>query len=103
MVGYVADLHGQTIATRWNLATGKVDVFTGRSQALDVDSAGDFTGGGGPLDGSPYVSRAGKFIDLPVPSSAANTHALALTDDGRTVLGTADLDAPGATAILWHC
>jgi hypothetical protein len=101
MVGYVGGPSGQTIATRWNLATGKVDVFAGHEQASDVDSAGDFVGD--TFDASPYLFRAGTFIDLPVPGPVAFAAALALSDDGRTVLGYTQPDGHPTTALLWHC
>lgn len=109
-VGYVGTSSESTglTAARWNLTTGKVNVFDEQYEALSVSKAGDFVGGYSDLGDEGYLYRDGDFHPLPGTHDQADADPVGISDDGTRVLGqvVARLgDDPNGTTVpaIWHC
>ncbi|HEU0240002.1 MAG TPA: hypothetical protein VFR11_12120 [Micromonosporaceae bacterium] len=115
VVGYVAP-DATTLAARWNLKTGKAEVFPDFTQATSVNSSGDFVGGSGSGLGlgntdDAYLGRGTTVLPLPVPPQVELSAAFSISADGKTVGGATQEhvgqspSVPGMypNATIWHC
>jgi uncharacterized membrane protein len=106
-VGWVSTDYtdNNAVGARWNLSTGKVDVYADQGEAVAADPLGDFIGGTGEPPG--YVYRDGTFRLLPGPDNASRTTPLAISADGKTISGTAtaltSTSKPPWFNVIWHC
>jgi hypothetical protein len=93
---------GRVVGARWNLSTGKVNVYDDQDEAIAVNANGDFVGS----VESGYLFRDGAFKDLPDPSYGSQITPRSISADGKTIAGTAysasskDAASPN---VIWHC
>lgn len=92
---------GQVVAARWNLRTGKVNVFSDSDEGMSVATNGDFVGGDGSYSDG-YLYHNGAFKLLPLPVMASRAGAQFITPDGKTVVGSVTQGQEMIPAI-WHC
>lgn len=92
---------GQVVAARWNLRTGKVNVFPDNDEGISVAASGDFVGGDGSYSDG-YLYQGGAFKLLPLPAKASRAAALFITPDGKTILGSVTQGQDMIPA-MWHC
>lgn len=115
VVGYVAP-DATTMAARWNLKTGKAEVFPDFAQAKSVNSSGDFVGGSGSAGytgnrDDAYLGHGTTVLPLPVPPQIQLSAALGISADGKTVGGImqdnviqgSPVHGTYPQATIWHC
>ena len=79
---------GQVVAARWNLRTGKVNVFPDNDEGMSVAANGDFVGGDGCL-ATAISTTNGAFKLLPLAGQGRRgPPAQFITPDGKTIVGS---------------
>lgn len=107
VVGFAQSTNDLTAAVRWDLNTGKAEVFPDLYWGNDVNQYGWMVGMG--KDQHAVLTDGVRTVRLPdvfpFPKEYGMNFAEAMSDDARTIIGNVDDGTRDnlQQAVLWHC